>query len=161
MNFSRYTELLCNTILFNWKMVVLIIPLCLAPEVIYTRKSMKLTKNENKLFQSISTAFICILIFFVIHCLSITIPIAKDVIGECYLSVHGEYIIEKYSAVAGTRSKWIIMTTDEGNRVAVGYPYKGEELIELPKSGGVGTMWYSENSTYILEFIPDEPTDAG
>ena len=52
------------------------------------------------------------------------------------------------------------MITDDGERIAIGYPKKGEELIDLPKDGSRGTIWYSKNSSYILDFIPDEPTDG-
>ena len=89
-----------------------------------------------------------------------SIPIIKDIAGEHYLSAHGEYTIERYPQTLGSRSVWIIMITDDGERIAIGYPKKGEELIDLPKDGSRGTIWYSKNSSYILDFIPDEPTDG-
>ena len=160
MDFSAYTDLLWGTVLFDLKIIAIIAPFCLAPEVLYLCLKVKLTKSTNKAFQDMSTLMICVLIFFLIKFAVISIPIIKDIAGEHYLSAHGEYTIERYPQTLGSRSVWIIMITDDGERIAIGYPKKGEELIDLPKDGSRGTIWYSKNSSYILDFIPDEPTDG-
>lgn len=157
MDFSAYTDLLWGTVLFALKITAIIAPFCLAPEVLYLCLKVKLTKSTNKAFQDMSTLMICVLIFFLIKFAVISIPIIKDIAGEHYLSAHGEYTIERYPQTLGSRSVWIIMITDDGERIAIGYPKNGEELIDLPKDGGRGTIWYSKNSSYILDFIPDEP----
>ena len=56
-------------------------------------------------------------------------------------------------------TEWVVITTDDGARIALDYP-RGKDLSELPDDTCYGTVWYSENSHYILEFIPDEPTDG-
>lgn len=159
MDFSAYTDLLWGTVLFDLKIIAIIAPFCLAPEIIYLRSKIKMTKNGNKMWQSISTFMICCLLFFCIDCASITIPILRDVTDMNYISAHGEYTVERYSRVVGSRSVWIIVITDDGERISLGYPKNGEELIDLPKDGGRGTIWYSKNFSYILDFIPDEPAD--
>lgn len=50
MDFSAYTDLLWGTVLFDLKIIAIIAPFCLAPEVLYLCLKVKLTKSTNKAF---------------------------------------------------------------------------------------------------------------
>ena len=119
-----------------------------------------MTKKENGEWQQINNIAIGMLVvFFVINIVD-TFPIIKDAVGQNYVCVKGEYSIEHArQSKGGGATEWVVITTDDGARIALDYP-RGKDLSELPDDTCYGTVWYSENSHYILEFIPDEPTDG-
>ena len=121
----------------------------------------KMTKAENRSKQQQSDIMIFLLILVVVYCLINSLPILKDCIEKNYTMAHGEYIIETAPATKSGLSptEWVVITTDDGARIVLDYP-RGKDLSELPDDTCYGTVWYSENSHYILEFIPDEPTDG-
>ena len=70
-----------------------------------------------------------------------------------------QYTIEVAPATkTSPRTEFVVLLTDEGEKIALEYPKNGEGV---PEDGGSGTIWYSENSKLILEYIPDEPSEDG
>ena len=160
MDFSEYTVWLLKTALAYWIVFAIIMPFFLAGELIYMTSKKKMTKKENGEWQQINNIAIGMLVvFFVINIVD-TFPIIKDAVGQNYVCVKGEYSIEHArQSKGGGATEWVVITTDDGARIALDYP-RGKDLSELPDDTCYGTVWYSENSHYILEFIPDEPTDG-
>lgn len=160
MDFSEYTVWLLKTALAYWIVFAIIMPFFLSGELIYMNSKKKMTKKENGEWQQINNIAIGMLVvFFVINIVD-TFPIIKDAVGQNYVCVKGEYSIEHArQSKGGGATEWVVITTDDGARIALDYP-RGKDLSELPDDTCYGTVWYSENSHYILEFIPDEPTDG-
>lgn len=161
MDFSEYTVWLLKTALAYWIVFAIIMPFFLAGELIYMNSKKKMTKAENRSKQQQSDIMIFLLILVVVYCLINSLPILKDCIEKNYTMAHGEYIIETAPAAKSGLSptEWVVITTDDGARIVLDYP-RGKDLSELPDDTCYGTVWYSENSHYILEFIPDEPADG-
>lgn len=160
MDFSEYTVWLLKTALAYWIVFAIIMPFFPAGELIYMNSKKKMTKKENGEWQQINNIAIGMLVvFFVINIVD-TFPIIKDAVGQNYVCVKGEYSIEHArQSKGGGATEWVVITTDDGARIALDYP-RGKDLSELPDDTCYGTVWYSENSHYILEFIPDEPADG-
>lgn len=86
-------------------------------------------------------------------------PIIKDVVGEHYDWVRGEYQTEiRHGNRYNGTTKYIIMTMDDGQEVHLDFS-KGIDMEDFPENGTYGTAVYAENSKYLLDFIPDEPAD--
>lgn len=160
MDFSEYTVWLLKTAFAYWIVFAIIMPFFLAGEFIYVNSKKKMTKKENREWQQINNIAIGMLaVFFVINIVD-TFPIIKDTVGQHYVCIKGEYSIEHArQSKGGGATEWVVITTDDGARIVLDYP-RGKDLSELPNDTCYGTVWYSENSHYILEFIPDEPTDG-
>lgn len=160
MNFSKYADLLWPVAKYSLKFLLIVTPFCLAPAIFYlyfkiTKK--KLSNDTDVLLQDVAVLFAGIYLIFVFVACSDVIPIFKDVLGENYLCAHGEYTMKETSYNrSGDTAPLITMITDDGDVVKVWYLSGVDTLSE---EGGTGTIWYSENSEYILDFIPDEPAD--
>ncbi len=93
-------------------------------------------------------------------------PVTADIKNESYVCVHGEYYMFNYN-YRNDRDGDIYVTLDNGETVGMYLPkyltrFKVPSIDEerFPSGKHMGTVWYAENSHYILEFIPDEPTDG-
>lgn len=162
MDFSAYTDMLWSTVSFELKFLAVIVVICLIPEIWYMTTKIKMKRSEGKTWEDICTGFILVAIFFCCYIGSDAVPIIKDIVGEHYLSAHGKYTIEVAPASKGSpRREMIILITDDGEKLVLDYTKDGSEIIGLPEDGGSGTVWYSENSKRILEYIPDEPSEDG
>lgn len=158
MDFSAYTAVMLKTFFGKWIIFVIMLPICIANEFFYLHSKKKMTKAENRSKQQQSDIMIFLLILVVVYCLINSLPILKDCIEKNYTMAHGEYTIETAPATKSGLSptEWVVITTDDGARIVLDYP-RGKDLSELPDDTCYGAVWYSENSHYILEFIPDEP----
>ena len=158
---SEYTLIMLKTFLSKWIIFAIMLPICVANEFFYMHSKKKMTKSENRSKQQQSDMMIFVLILVIIYCLYNSLPILKDCIEKNYISVHGEYTVETAPATRSGLSptEWVVITGDDGTRIALDYP-RGKNLSELPDDTCYGTVWYSENSHIILEFIPDESTDS-
>ncbi len=91
-----------------------------------------------------------------------TLPIIKDIDSESYVCVHGEYYMYNFTYSAD-RDRDIQVKLDSGEVIQMLLPKRLEfpriDTERFPVGRYTGTVWYAENSHYILEFIPDEPTD--
>ncbi len=159
MDFSAYTDILWNTVSFQLKFLSVIVVICLIPEIWYMTTKIKMKRSEGRTWEDISTGFILVAIFLCCYVLPSVVPMIKDIAGEHYLSAHGQYTIEVAPATkTSPRTEFVVLLTDEGEKIALEYPKNGEGV---PEDGGSGTIWYSENSKLILEYIPDEPSEDG
>ena len=159
MDFSGYTATLIKTLLSQWELFAIIAPLFLIEEITYMRSKKKMSKKENKDRQQLSTIMVLAFIGITIMCVVRTTPIIIDLVGEHYISEHGEYSIHTAPRSRSTAdTEWVVLTTDSGDEVVLHYLWS-EALSELPDDTCYGTVWYSENSHYILDFIPDESAD--
>lgn len=162
MDFSAYTDILWNTVSFQLKFLSVIVVICLIPEIWYMTTKIKMKRSEGRTWEDISTGFILVAIFLCCYVLPSVVPMIKDIAVEHYLSAHGQYTIEVAPASKGSpRREMIILITDDGEKLVLDYTKDGSEIIGLPEDGGSGTVWYSENSKRILEYIPDEPSEDG
>ena len=154
MDFSAYTDLLWNAAHYKLKILVVVAVFCLIPSTIWFIR-ICLGKKSSKDLKISSLMDIAILAYILIE--SSVIPIIQDISGECYSSAHGEYTIEVTRQTnSSPRTEWIILISDDGEKIVLRFPKKGEDLIDIPEEGGSGTIWYSENSKCILDYIPDE-----
>lgn len=161
MNFATYADMLWPIAKYSLKFLLILAPFCLAPAILYLYLKIakkKLSNDTDVLIQNVAVFFAGIYLIFIFYIGSDVIPIFKDIMGENYLCAHGEYTIKETSYNrSGDTAPLITMTTDNGDIIKVWYLSGVGFMLE---DGGVGTMWYSENSEYILEFVPDEAIDG-
>ena len=161
MDYSEYTSWLLKTALLYWGIFIVVAPLLLAGEFFYMHSKKKMTKKQHKDRQQLNNLGIGVLALIFIRTAMATFPIFADVIGEHYVCDRGEYTIEYGSQTrTGGATEWVVINTYDGDRIVLNYP-RGKDLSTLPYETSYGTVWYSENSHYILEFIPDEPAEDG
>lgn len=138
MDFSAYTDILWNTVSFQLKFLAVIVVICLIPEIWYMTTKIKMKRSEGKTWEDICTGFILVAIFFCCYIGSDAVPIIKDIVGEHYLSAHGKYTIEVAPATkTSPRTEFVVLLTDEGEKIALEYPKNGEGV---PEDGGSGTI---------------------
>ncbi len=157
----EYTAIMLKTFLWKWLLFAILAPFGIGSELIYMHSKRKMTKAENRRRQQMNNEILLLLIGIAIYSLIESVPILKDCIEKNYTSVYGEYTIETAPASKSgiSPTEWVVITTDNGERIVLDYP-RGKVASELPDDTCYGTALYAENSHYILEFIPDEPTDG-
>lgn len=159
MEFSMFTGYLIKTALRRFVPVIIWAVPAFVLEYTYTHSKKKLTKAQNKDRRQLNDLAIAMLVIRIIVFLIEAVPIFEDCISQNYVSIHGEYTLEHAPATKGNpEMEWVVIITDDGSEISLHYP-RGKDLSTLPDEGCYGTVWYSENSHYILEFIPDEATD--
>lgn len=167
MNSYEYTQILKETILANGQGCLIIAALIMAVVVIdwvidktllddeYRGKR----KHRGKILLWASIIIAIEVAVYAEKCL----PALKDIKDESYVHIHGEYYMYNYNYRAD-RDGDIYVTLDSGEIIGMYLPkrLKLPRIDEgrFPSGKHTGTVWYAKNSHYILEFIPDEPTDG-
>jgi len=165
MNMIGFKDTLLINLAVMWGVVLFVVILSV---VLGINKDSKTGKIKIKLSGWFMLA-ICILALMAMHS---TIPSMRDIKNESYVCVRGEYynrrgVYKDHFALVGPFYREIDVTVDQ-NLLKLEIPYSIKldiipvycDLDRFPPGKHTGTVWYSENSHYILEFIPDEPTDG-
>lgn len=112
-------------------------------------------KKRNEYQTNNDIIIIALIIYSIFILISDTCPIINDITHSQYVCISGTYSVENSASRGDNRTEWVVISTVDGKRIALNYP-AGIDHDKLPYSSCHGTVWYSENSKFILEFIPDE-----
>lgn len=170
MDYSEYSTQLIKTIIAECAELIFFLPFVLmhifsgekTSKNIRTARTAKKKNALKKVEEETLAGDLGVLAYFIliiVYAINV-LPIVQDIMGNCYDCMHGEYQIETApsNASGSTPTKWVIMTTDDGEEVRLNFS-KGIDMDDFPENGTYGTAVYAENSKYLLEFIPDEPLD--
>lgn len=147
MDVTLYAHMLIKNLLFWWGCFTFVVIIAVASEKSYL-KGGKRKDAEKKKRISANIGWLLSLVAFG-YCLYLTIPTVMDISHNDYISVHGEFNTQKMKYQIST---WIV--TDEGESISLKMPNGSSNMF--PNGENSGTIWYAENSKYVLEFIPDE-----
>lgn len=151
MKFQEYSQLLKDAIIANiydcsiW--VAIIIICCLG-------SNLKKRKKSALMF-----GMTIVVLIEIALCAGRCLPAVNDILNESYVCIHGEYYMYNFNYRYDDDNA-VQVTSDSGTTTGMILPRKwGSLLIDkerFPSGRYIGTVWYSENSKFILEFIPDE-----
>lgn len=167
MNSYEYSQILKETILANGQGCLIIAALLLGVAVVdwiidKTLLADEHSDNRKHRKRILFWAAIIIAIEVTVYAEK-CLPALKDIKAESYVCVHGEYYMYNYNYRAD-RDGEIYVTLDNGEIIGMHLPKRLKlpriDEERFPSGKYMGTVWYAENSHYILEFIPDEPTDG-
>lgn len=167
MNFYEYSQILKETILSNGQGCLIIAALLIAiivfdwviDKTLLTNEGTDGNKRRKKMMIGAAIIIAIDVALYAEKCL----PAMNDIKNESYVRVHGEYYMYNYNYRAD-RDGDIYVTLNSGEIIGMYLPKRLElpriDEERFPSGKYMGTVWYAENSHYILEFIPDEPTDG-
>lgn len=90
MNFPEFNSLLINGMIEKWIIFLIVLVVAVACDMWYIHER-NCTKKENEEMR-LSVNFLMLITAVVFVCVAVaTIPMARDVINEDYIEVHGEY----------------------------------------------------------------------
>lgn len=153
MYFSAYSIQLLKTIIPQCLLVIIGLHPFILTNLDYpkSKKRSKAAKAARKReLRDFYAALLLACVALVIYTAIVVAPCIKDIAGEHYSCLHGEYQ-KKTSARA-------VIIADDGEEVHLDFS-KGIDMDDFPENGTYGTAVYAENSKYLLEFIPDEAID--
>lgn len=123
------------------------------------KSTRKMSKKEIADTQSaIDVLAIALILMFLVNAYE-SVPVIKDIIGQHYVTAHGEYSYQKLPYSKFQKDYYehtLVSNNDELHLRSVGQLFSYSDYYETPQ---IGTVWYAENSHIILEFIPDESAD--
>lgn len=155
MDYSAYTDLLWSVAHPKLKVLAIVIVVCLIPVFFYLRSKGKASAE----LENLTAICLGIILIFSLMAADKVVPMVKDISGECYLSAHGKFTTETVPG-NGTSSDLLILITDDGKEIVLYYKKYGEYgkdgFVVIPETGGCGTIWYSENAEFVVDYIPDE-----
>ncbi len=159
MNFPEFNSLLINGMIEKWIIFLIVLVVAVACDMWYIHER-NCTKKENEEMR-LSVNFLMLITAVVFVCVAVaTIPMARDVINEDYIEVHGEYSLSPDWNKSSV-NRWVHITKDDGSKIDIKFPgYSHGESKLFPSGEFTGTVWYAKNSKVIVAFIPDEPADG-
>ena len=145
---SDFAKILIKNMAFYWAIFALLSPLLLRPLIKCLRKR-KSSRNKKLTDGAIGSILVLALVLgFLAY---ITVPSAIDIANSEYSSVHGDFKVLRKSSYID-----ILVHSDDGADFSLTVPL-GSFLMRdnIPDGEFSGTVFYAENSQYVLRYVPD------
>ena len=159
MNFQEFNSLLIDGIIEKWIIFLIVLVIAVAWDQWYIHEK-NCTKKETEEMRLSADFLMLVAVGVFIFVAIATIPMARDVINEDYIEVHGEYRLSPHWYKSSV-NRWVHITQDDGSKIDIKFPgyFHGQSKL-FPSGEFEGTVWYANNSKVIVAFIPDEPIDG-
>lgn len=160
MDYQEYSQILKETVLANGKGCMILAALLIGVIVVDWLLDIIFLKGKGggKSRAKFAILAVVVVILYAGVVAAKCLPAIKDIENESYVCVHGEYYMFNYNYRSDKDSS-IYVTLDNGEKIDLILPKRLEipriDAERFPSGKIMGTVWYAENSHYILEFIPD------
>lgn len=161
MEIAECEKVLLQSITVYWVIFAACAIICLIPMVMWLckRKTIRKTRAQRRSFEALlSLRDYGILIAIIVFCYTAyrTAPAIIDICSDSYVCVHAEYSRHHINTRSPENLK---ISTDDGEVVFLKIPrHSGMYSYGAVPEGDKlkATIWYGENSEYVLLVIPDE-----